>query len=88
MALKRLSKPWKVVFLAPGGPLPEERYTSERAAYAAVNYKREEVRDGITRVTAVRVYQWDVPRGRWMTFERHDLKAEADAMPPRAEDET
>ena len=30
---KRKSKPWKVVFLTAGGPLPEKPFTSEAVAY-------------------------------------------------------
>lgn len=83
MALKRKSKPWKVVFLTAGGPLPEKPFTSEKAVYTAVNHEREQVRDEISRVSRAVVYQWDRAQGRWMVFERHDLKAEAAALPPK-----
>ncbi|AXH66208.1 hypothetical protein SEA_SATIS_47 [Streptomyces phage Satis] len=82
MTVKRKSKPWKVVFLTAGGPLPEKTFTSETAAYRAVNHEREQIRDGVSRVSRAVVYQWDKNMARWMTFERHDLKAEADALPP------
>lgn len=88
MVAKRKSKPWKVVFLTAGGPLPEKPFTSEAAAYRAVNHEREQVRDGVSRVSRAVVYQWDKTQARWMTFERHDLKAEAAALPPKTEDET
>lgn len=77
MTAKKPSQPWKVVFLTDAAPLPEQKFRSERAAYQAVNNMRDQVGEGISRTKRAVVYQWDVAGGRWMTFERHDLKKEA-----------
>lgn len=80
MTPKRKSQPWKVVFLTDAAPLPEQKFRSEKATYQAVNGERERIKEGISRVKRAVVYQWDVSVGRWMPFERHDLKKEADAQ--------
>jgi hypothetical protein len=74
---KKPTYTWKVVFLTAASPLPEEKFRSERAAYVAVNRQRELIAEGFSRVIRAAVYEWDVDGGRWMTFERHDLKKEA-----------
>ena len=78
MTTKRPSQPWKVVFLTDAAPLPERKFRSERAAYQAVNGERELVKQGVSRVKRAVVYEWQKDSGRWMTFDRHDLKKEAD----------
>lgn len=78
MTPKTKSQPWKVVFLTDAAPLPERKFRSEKAAYQAVNGEREQIKEGISRVKRAVVYQWDASQGRWMTFDRHDLKKEAE----------
>lgn len=78
MTVKRPSQPWKVVFLTDAAPLPERKFRSEAATYQAVNRERELIKEGSSRVKRAVVYEWQKDSGRWMTFERHDLKKEAD----------
>lgn len=83
MYKRRPKFPWKVVFLTPEGPLPEEKFTSEARAYLAVNHKREMVREGSSAVTRAAVYEWTAGlQDRWMTFDRHDFKEEIGHIPP------
>lgn len=78
MTVKNPSQPWKVVFLTDAAPLPEKKFRSEKAAYQAVNGERELIRQGSSGVKRAVVYEWQKESGRWMTFDRHDLKKEAD----------
>ncbi len=78
----RRSKPWRVVFNEKGH-FTEYEFGSEAKAYAAVNHERELIRDGLSRVSRAIVHEWDEARGRWMTFDRHDLVTEAAALPPK-----
>lgn len=71
---------WKVVFLTDAAPLPERKFYSQRATYLAVNNERQKILEGVSRVKRAVAYQWDKAAGRWMTFERLDLKAEADSL--------
>jgi hypothetical protein len=84
---KRVRLPWKVVFLTAGGPLPEEKFSTETKAYVSVNFAREQIRDGISRISRCTVYQWDKSAARWMTFDRHNLKAEAEKLSPRTDED-
>lgn len=81
MKNRRPKFPWKVVLLTSDGPLPEVKFTSEAKAYLAVNLQREMVREGSSAVTRALVYEWDRAGARWQTFEKHNLVAEAEAMP-------
>jgi hypothetical protein len=74
---KKPTYTWKVVFMTAATPLPDQKFRSERAAYTAVNRQRELIAEGTSRVVNAAVYEWDVNGGRWMTFERHNLKKEA-----------
>lgn len=77
MTTEKPSQRWKVIFLTDAAPLPEQKFRSERAAYQVVNGERDRIKEGVSRVKRAVVYEWDVAAGRWMTFERHDLKKEA-----------
>lgn len=77
MVPKSPSQKWKVVFLTPGSPI-ERKFRSQTAAFTAVNGERELIVEEVSRVSRAVVYQWDPSNGRWMTFERIDLKAEAE----------
>jgi hypothetical protein len=77
VTVKVPSQRWKVVFLTDAAPLPERKFRSEGAAYQAVNRERQLIREGSSRVKRAVVYEWQKDSGRWMTFERHDLKKEA-----------
>jgi len=78
VTVKKPSQPWKVVFLTDATPLPEKKFRSERAAYQAVNGERELIKEGTSRVKRAVVYQWQNGSGRWMVFDRHNLKEEAE----------
>ncbi|MFG3051850.1 hypothetical protein ACGFZP_12995 [Kitasatospora sp. NPDC048239] len=70
---KRKAKPWAVVLNAPGGPLRTE-HTSEAKAYEHVRAELAAARAGASRVTRIRVEQWDRPAGRWQLFDLIDPK--------------
>lgn len=76
MTAKRPTYTWKYVPFTAAAPLPERKFRSKPTCYAGINGERERIREGVSRVIRVTVYEWDTDAGRWMTYERLDLKAE------------
>jgi hypothetical protein len=66
--MARKSKPWAVVLLMPGGPTRTE-HRSQPEAYRKVIAEREQAKAGTTRVTKIRVEQWDPDGNRWALYE-------------------
>jgi hypothetical protein len=69
----RKSKPWAVICTTPGQPIRTE-HTSEAKAYEKVNAERLLANSGASRVTRIRVEQWDRDAGRWTLFDHIDPK--------------
>ncbi len=78
MVPKRPTYTWKYVPFTAAAPLPEKKFRSKPTCYAGIEGERELMREGASRVTRAVVYEWNKDSGRWMTFERIDLKAEVD----------
>lgn len=76
MVAKRPTYTWKYVPFTEAAPLPEKKFRSKTTVYARINEERELIRDGSSRVIRVTVYEWQKDSGRWMTYERLDLKKE------------
>lgn len=84
MAGKRPTYTWKYVPFTAAAPLEERKFRSKGTCYAGINGDREQIREGISRIVRVTVYEWDRDAGRWMTYERIDLKKEiADELAAR-----
>lgn len=64
----RKSKPWAVILSTSGGPVRTE-HRSQLEAYRKVNAERGLIEEGVSRVTRIRVEQWDADAGRWVWFE-------------------
>lgn len=79
MATKRPTCTWKYVPFTAAAPLPERKFRSKPTCYAAINGERDLIREGSSRIIRVTVYEWQKDSGRWMTYERLDLKAEVAA---------
>lgn len=79
MVAKRPTYTWKYVPFTAAAPLPEKKFRSKPTCYAGINGERELIREGSSRVVRVTVYEWQKDTGRWMTYERLDLKADIDA---------
>jgi hypothetical protein len=79
VAGKRATYTWKYVPFTAAAPLDEKKFRSKPTCYSGINGERELIREGVSRVIRVTVYEWDRDAGRWMTFERLDLKKEIDA---------
>ena len=76
---KRPTYTWKYVPFTAAAPLPERKFRSQPTCYESINGERDLIREGASRVIRVTVYEWQKDTGRWMTFERIDLKAEVEA---------
>ncbi|MFE2407055.1 hypothetical protein ACFXDE_01790 [Kitasatospora sp. NPDC059408] len=74
-APKRKSRPWAVVLNLPGSPTRTE-FTSEAKAYERVRAEVTAVKAGTSRVTRIRVEQWDREGGRWQLFDLVDPATE------------
>lgn len=79
MTTKRPTYTWKYVPFTAAAPLPEKKFRSKPTCYAGINGERELIREGVSRIVRVTVYEWQKDTGRWMTYERLDLKAEVAA---------
>lgn len=86
MAAKRPTYIWKYVPFTAAAPLPEKKFRSKPTCYAGINGERELIREGASRVVRVTVYEWQKDSGRWMTYERLDLKKEVEAERPSKAD--
>ena len=71
--MARKSKPWAVILSTPGGPIRTE-HRSQPEAYRKVIAEREQAKDGITRVTKIRVEQWEPDGNRWAWYDDIDPK--------------
>lgn len=71
--MARKPKPWAVICTAPGQPIRTE-YTSEAKAYEKVNAERALAQAGTSRVTRIRVEQWERDAGRWALYDLIDPK--------------
>lgn len=67
--MARKSKPWAVILATPDGPIRSE-HTSETKAYERVRAKLAAIDAGTSRVTAIRVEQWEHDNGRWIWFDQ------------------
>lgn len=76
MAGKKPTYTWKYVAFTAAAPLPEKKFRSKPTCYAGINGERDLIRQGASRVVRVTVFEWQQDTGRWMTYERLDLKAE------------
>lgn len=65
----RKSKPWAVICATPGQPIRTE-HTSETKTYEKVRAEVAAVKAGTSRVTRIRVEQWEPASNRWTL---HDL---------------
>ena len=64
----RKSKPWAVICTTPGQPLRTE-HANESKAFEKVRTEADRVQQGASRVTRIRVEQWDKDASRWALFE-------------------
>jgi hypothetical protein len=71
--MARKSKPWAVVLSTPGGPIRSE-HRSQPEAYRNVQIVRQNVLDGTSRVTRIRVEQWEPNANHWALYELIDPK--------------
>ena len=71
--MARKSKSWAVVLSTAGGPIRTE-HRSKAEAYRKVHDTRADVLNGISRVTRVRVEQWEPDYNRWALYELIDPK--------------
>lgn len=76
MAGRRPTYTWKYVPFTAAAPLDEKKFRSKATCYAGINGERELIREGVSRVSRVVVYEWNKDTGRWMTYERLDVKKE------------
>lgn len=79
MTAKRPTYTWKYVPFTAAAPLDERRFRSKPACYQGIGDERARIREGISRVVRVTVLEWQKDTGRWMTYERIDLKKEVQA---------
>lgn len=87
MAGKKPTYTWKFVPFTNAAPLDERKFRSKPSCYQGVEGERQKIRDGISRVVRVTVLEWRQDTGRWMTYERLDLKKEV-AAEPKAQTES
>jgi hypothetical protein len=66
--MARKSKPWAVILSTPGGPIRTE-HRSQPETYRKVNAERELIKSGASRVTRIRVEQWEADASRWTWYE-------------------
>ena len=71
--MARKSKPWAVFLYTPGGPMRTE-HRSKPKAYRVVSIVREQAKAGTSRVTKIRVEQWEPDYNRWITYDLIDPK--------------
>ncbi|MCX4750975.1 hypothetical protein OG455_41575 [Kitasatospora sp. NBC_01287] len=71
--MARKSKPWAVICRTPDGPFRTE-HTSENKAYEKAREVRDAVKAGSSRVTWIRVEQWEPDASRWTLFDLIDPK--------------
>jgi hypothetical protein len=65
----RKSKPWKLVYVTPGG-LHEETHRSRPALHRAAEAERVRIAAGSSRVVGMTAYQWDAELALWVRYER------------------
>jgi hypothetical protein len=66
--MAKRSKPWAVVLATPGGPVRSE-HRSKAEAYRKVHDTRADVLNGISRVSRIRVEQWEPDYNQWALYE-------------------
>lgn len=71
--MPRKSKPWAVICSTAGSPIRTE-HTSEKQAFTKVRTEADHVQAGVSRVTRIRVEQWEKDPGRWILFDTIDPK--------------
>ena len=75
-----VSRPWKIVFVTPGGRT-EQKYRSRPAMYRAAEEHRADIAGGFSRTIRMSAYQWDADRGAWVLYEQLPITT---AAPPSA----
>jgi len=73
MATTRKSKPWAVICATAGQPIRTE-HTSENKTYDKVREVCAAVKAGTSRVTRIRVEQWEPDGNRWALYDLIDPK--------------
>lgn len=71
--MARKSKPWAVILRTPGQPIRTE-HTSQAKAYEKVRAERLLAQQGASRVTRIRVEQWERDANRWALYDDIDPK--------------
>jgi hypothetical protein len=71
--MARKSKPWAVILYTPVGPIRTE-HRSQPEAYRKINAEREQAKAGASRVTRIRVEQWEPNANHWALYELIDPK--------------
>lgn len=64
-----VSRPWKIVFVTPGGRT-EEKYRSRPAMYRAAEEHRADIANGFSCTVRMSAYQWDADREAWVLHEQ------------------
>jgi hypothetical protein len=70
----RKARPWAVILTIDSRPPLRTEHTSEAKTYEKVRAEVADVRSGYSRVTEIRVEQWDRDGGRWILFDTIDPK--------------
>jgi hypothetical protein len=71
--MARKSKPWAVILNTPGQPIRTE-HTSEAKAYEKIRTEVDAAKSGTSRVTRIRVEQWESDANRWTLYDLIDPK--------------
>lgn len=68
MTAKKPSQTWRLM-ISTAGSVQERKFRSQPAAYKAVAEEKERIEQGTSRVSRIRVEQWNVDGARWELFE-------------------
>lgn len=70
------SRPWKIVFVTPGGR-SEKKYRSRPALLRAAAEHRQDIANGFSRTVRMSAYWWDADREAWVLHEQLPIADDA-----------